>query len=433
MNTKIEELVAKVANKWTEVEMPSGFINEVGVKEIKEKINDLIGNHYSQKIVDLRIKINSLHLKRDKLKKKERALAGPAIQETISDLHNKLIDMLDKRCGLRNSIINNVEWVWKVPKGGTLTKRLSKRFYKEAKIKLSSKTLTELGNLIAAHTINQSKANIKIAPFDDGEIPWNEGDYCDNGSCFFGCRSHIKYLFNDHPFYGFLVNTTINGFKQSSRSILYMENNDSYKYKGKFYVLFNGYGIQLYEQTRILAFVLGLTYKKVSSGNNGPRNDDLLWINNNRVFIIGKEEVIKDINGYYFDIDESIYTPEVYYCDNCGSDCSEESLCETPDGRNYCEHCFDHLCVVGLWGEPLWESEAVWCNHENGYSHENNVYPIGDNFCSDVYYGRHTNEINLFNKAYEYDSSIDYEDNYTMKELKEIIAGEEKYEELPQT
>ena len=67
----------------------------------------------------------------------------------------------------------------------------------------------------------------------------------------------------------------------------------------EFYVVFNGYGMEISKFATILSSYLGLEMKEVRSFN---RDDvqEFLFVNSSRAMLVGKPEVIKDLKEYDF-------------------------------------------------------------------------------------------------------------------------------------
>ena len=93
-------------------------------------------------------------------------------------------------------------WDWSLKnKDGRLTKRISKLLYKEFNYKATAELLTRIGNYAEEHTYKSINYDIwlpKISRLyrDYGDL-WNDGDFADEGSCFWACRAGNRQLLSD--------------------------------------------------------------------------------------------------------------------------------------------------------------------------------------------------------------------------------------------
>ena len=181
-------------------------------------------------------------------------------------------------------------------KGGSFVKRWQKYVYKFYNKKLTPSQLTLIGNYVS-----NIAGPAKEYYFDfTRDLNWSSGDFGDEHSCFFAlsCQSRRifmnsgkvfavrffkkkKTMFDEtHEYY--------KGLKGRARSWVYIHNDSSM-------LLFNAYGHTAKLQASVLASAFGFSLKKVSTCN-GNFEGMGFYLNHEGNYIIGKPEVIKEIN-----------------------------------------------------------------------------------------------------------------------------------------
>jgi len=254
---------------------------------------------------------------------------------------------------------NDWQWVWVVQRGeyaGTMPKRIAKYFFKVHGLKFPQAQLVELGNLAKAHSSELKTYTFEFA----NQIDWEDGDFGDGGSCWWGDYSGSRVMWDNN-----------NGL--SIR--FYNEHNHGYarawvmEIDTELYTVMNGYGLSTLRITRIFAQFMGLTYKQIHLHNSASSS---LWINGSTGYIVGRFEVISEIetwdfdmegedgytcyecgrllneDNYYVGADDNTYCEDHYYslfdtCEHCGSTYNREDLTYVESvGYDVCEWCLDH-------------------------------------------------------------------------------------------
>jgi len=246
---------------------------------------------------------------------------------------------------------------------GTLTKRLSKWYYKNHSIKLCDSTMERIGNIALQHTIPDTYY------LEFRNQLWRAGDFGDPSSCFFPGKqfAHAPDNIFDNGGYGCCLFDDCG--QGHSRCWVAPPNYDS-----DCLVIFNSYGsVGLAEFARLLAFYHHAHYK---AGYVDSYDDSCLYVNSDTCFVIGAVDDLYDMptvidrpqtikvtldwdwnsqpghvcyncgsrigenEGAY--IDGEWYCGDCYfYCESCQEYCTGESF-RTIDGDYVCEYCRDN-------------------------------------------------------------------------------------------
>ena len=291
------------------------------------------------------------------------------------------------------------DWIWVAKNGpyvGTFPKRYSNYVYKYCGIRMSPSDLSNMGNMIAAHT---SKTSEYIIDFTDS-FDWEAGDFGDGGSCFWehsrkGVRTAIynaggiaiRFWKQYKPFeeeacsdcaevkrYNRRSTSRCNKcFRKAYSNKLVKEL--SKKYGGMYGyarawflpyirnsqdrgVVFNGYSsggahteIQTLGIVRVISHFLGLSYKKVDFYNS-ERDGGFVYINNGIGYLLGGASNIDSINEVAINME--------LRCWQCKTKISGLGLhCFVDTKRTYCPDCGDKLlCVCSLCLKYVPKNEA---------------------------------------------------------------------------
>lgn len=220
------------------------------------------------------------------------------------------------------------QWTWVLTgKGeyvGTFPKRLAKFFFQEHGIKCPTSFLQEIGNIARQHSSEQITFTFDFTNL----IDWEDGDFGDSNSCFWGSRSAARGMLEQN---NALAIRFYAGDSGIGRAWVAQLSNSRY-------IVFNGYGIQgnaTLKIAQIMATWLGLNYKKIALCNHGETSSTL-WINSDLGYLIGTPEqtAAMDKHDLEFDCDDC------YTCDNCGDSLDEDDSYSTPNGESYCRDCF---------------------------------------------------------------------------------------------
>jgi hypothetical protein len=264
---------------------------------------------------------------------------------------------------------------------GTFCKRLSKYYHQQYKIKLTSSFLGKIGSIVGQHAPSSTKYRIDITD----TFNWIDGDYGDEGSCYWGGRSIAREVMQDQGCFAIrFYDEDDNGI---GRAWIAPIEGD----KEEHYIVFNSYGIDLSQAAQVLAKHLQNTgYKKINLVNNG-QTQGYLWINAGGYFI-GPPDVYS-----YEDTVDLCYTEDIMMCQCCErftyTDGCYEDYCEDcMEDRDICSHCgnifsLDDITVVNdidsVCNDCL-EDEYTPCHSCNEYVLNDDVMYVDDYpYCQD--------------------------------------------------
>ncbi|MGB1284973.1 MAG: hypothetical protein ACPG7F_00450 [Aggregatilineales bacterium] len=225
-------------------------------------------------------------------------------------------------------------WQWTV-KGrgdyvGTFPKRISKYFYKKYEIKCPAEFLQQIGNIARQHSDDESSYLFDFT----AEFNWQDGDYGDSGSCFWGGRSGAREMLAEN---GALAIRFYHPDKTGkARAWLFKQREGQY-------IIFNGYGFKSDSTltiTRVFSQFTGLSYRKVYVQNHGTDNGTL-WINSGRGYMIASPDKLPDSK---IEIELNWHDVNGETCNECEDSISEDDTYHDPDGVQYCRDCFYDVC-----------------------------------------------------------------------------------------
>lgn len=213
-------------------------------------------------------------------------------------------------------------WKWQnIVGNGNYAGSFVKRFRKYLKKEYNSE-FTHAGEL--GSLVGQYSAGKDCYSFRYSNKLWNEGDFGDAGSCFFGSRSEAPSRIFDAG--GGAIQFFDSDGKGYARAwVLPIDN---------WLTVFNAYGLELLTTVRIIAGSLGLSYRKVRLENNSSIKG-LIWINGGSGYVIGTDILDLSEMGDSI-IDLGIDCPECCNCEQWGEMIEE-------DGNLYCESCHSEL------------------------------------------------------------------------------------------
>lgn len=94
------------------------------------------------------------------------------------------------------SLLEEIEPVWKATKGGKITKRIANKCKAVLGIKLEDAVVERIG-YIAKENADDFRGYVVISDLAETDgIFWNQGDFGDSGSCFWGGHSQAKQIIN---------------------------------------------------------------------------------------------------------------------------------------------------------------------------------------------------------------------------------------------
>jgi hypothetical protein len=200
---------------------------------------------------------------------------------------------------------------------GTFPKRVSKWYKLAYSLNCPKSFIEKIGNLARQHSL---EAYTYRFDFTD-RFDWDDGDFGDSGSCYWGSNYEARELLEDN---GCLAIRFYDENKEGIGRAWLFPTED-------FYIVFNGYGFTTLEIAKIFATWAGLNYKKINLYNN-DESTGLIYINGSGSgYAVG--EYVEDVKRYDFEI----YTPNGCYA--CGRDMGENSYTGADD-EEYCMDCF---------------------------------------------------------------------------------------------
>lgn len=337
-------------------------------------------------------------------------------------------------------IENEVGWDWIASKG-LWPKRVFKAVKKKYHVPIPTNLMGKLGDCASRHC-DKEPQTVKFEFVTS--IDWCAGDFGDRGSCFFNERIKAQDMLMDNGFWGIkfyhteLFHSYVVGLgrawvKPVEMPIGVSGSEENKTAKG--FIVFNGYGLSTVEIARILAFHMGMTYKKISVKNNG-NDDGTLYINSGSGYIVtdyGNED-------YFDQWDFEIPEPQTK-CHGCRGMFDSEDM-EPVEDEFYCQSCFDEMfyrcgrcnCTVRTrdanttvedqhFCDVCIDKVAAICEKCDKYVLDENACNCnGDSLCPDCFeeHGFHCRECN--DGYYECDAKTDqngykycfdcYEDRY---------------------
>lgn len=284
-------------------------------------------------------------------------------QQTLDEIENMCRSLFsednwDTWCRFTQSF-QELGYEWVLPKGkyaGTFPKRLSSLLYKEFSKKIPIDLMSKIGTIAADNSLAITEYYFRPIKLEH-KIMWGDGDFKDSGSCFWGGNSKAKEMMIDHGFYAmqFFTEATTNYGYGKARSWLYPMTNK--------FIIFNGYGMQLIEQARILSQYLGLSYKKIELLNNND-NSNLLYINGATGYMLGTTKSLEAYDSFDFHINENRYRG--YICCNCENDFDEDEITYI-NHEPYCDECRDESFN---WSEY----EERYIHHSDSFEYNREYY-----------------------------------------------------------
>lgn len=237
-------------------------------------------------------------------------------------------DSLEEAC----AALINTSWQWKDSRG-TFIKRLSNILYKEYNTSLDEKQINQI-----MYFVNHVKYNQDVYHYDfDRSYTWRAGDFHDGGSCFWSCRQGARDLMRkDHRFFALRIfkEIALREHQEAPNRNAYYKQTDKF-YQGAarcwvakervnasanlsriqgdhdIYILFNSYGKPLEEMAVLFKEHVNPNFglRRVVANNTG-NSGGTLYMNSNRVIIVGRPEIIDHIR--YYDFSAFITTKDTF-------------------------------------------------------------------------------------------------------------------------
>ena len=253
-----------------------------------------------------------------------------------------------KKCAdnLEDIIIETgLDWV---TKRGTFPKRISRAMKVAYGINLDPIVMGKIGTK-AAECCDKNKDF--FLDFTD-DLTWNQGDFGDSGSCYWGGRQYARKLLMDHNCHAmrFWSSQALDHAKDKAYCIRQRYGTGRVwiipkrTNHGEVLMAFNAYrtdGRPIVHSARILATVLGAFYKNVPLCNKS-NTGGIIYINGGHGFALGSQEICEKVEK----VDLMINGPWGR-CKECGDEiCSEDDVCGEGNNSDP-EDMLCHSCADG--------------------------------------------------------------------------------------
>lgn len=293
-------------------------------------------------------------------------------------------------------------WEW-ATKRGTFPKRLAKWLKGEHGIKVSSDFLGKVGDIAGSCANHKSQYRYDV----NWLLDWQDGEFGDAGSCFWGGRSGARSMLRENGAFAFrLYDESGNGY---ARCWVWEAKDWAEEEKQGPFVVFNGYGETTLRFARIISVVAGGTYKKINIANMGSYEGEL-WINGGGTgYVVGSSKQVDNFPDYFdFEWEEysvgcyvcgtpievdsddchrydyEYYCTDCFYrhfmvCERCGYIMTHDNVCLTPSEIALCIRCFyEKYSYCEFCGGALEIAEAVEVPSTGGYAHQECVKEDSD-------------------------------------------------------
>ncbi|MEM6530219.1 MAG: hypothetical protein AAF653_18105 [Chloroflexota bacterium] len=187
----------------------------------------------------------------------------------------------------------NWEWVWKVTGNGhyvgTFPKRAGKYYYKQWDVKLPTAFVAQLGNLAREHSEDRSFYRFDFV----NEFNWQDGDFGDYDSCFWGENSRARDLLKDNGAYA----VRFFGEEGTGLARAWVAHIADERL-----IVFNGYGFSgnpTLKIAQVVARFTGQQYERIYVTNHNT-DEGTLWINGSTGYLIGTAEQLANMTEYDF-------------------------------------------------------------------------------------------------------------------------------------
>ena len=253
----------------------------------------------------------------------QNCIAPGAFDRVLYSFHQNYLNSFEY--GKLQNLFANFEKTW-IAKTGNFTKRFSKLIYKELDVSLDAPALNFVGTEFGKYFL-QNKYQFEIKKNFD----WHDGDFGDEGSCFFKTRKYVLRALTENDFYSYNFFKGTNGSLRGIARCIAKETEEGE-------ILFNSYGYTLLESARVIAHHKNLLYKKIDLSNFNE-TDGELYINNGDGYLL-TANINEAIDKYCFKL--KIEKKEV--CCNCDDVLNEDDICRYEDDT-YCWSCFNEAFV----------------------------------------------------------------------------------------
>lgn len=218
---------------------------------------------------------------------------------------------------------------------GTWPKRYAKWVRCQYGREYDPATLGKVGSIVGAHVESFHSRTVDLTD----RLDWNAGDFGDEGSCYWGDRSHARDILEYHDALALRYYDEANHHQGVARCWL-----STHRPEGL--IAWNAYGtVRLVTSARLLATTLGLSYTHIDLHNNG-RATGTVYINAGG-YLIAPEEITDKVTALDLSMDGEnapweYENNEQESCSHCGNERDREDMRDF-DGDYYCERCYELL------------------------------------------------------------------------------------------
>lgn len=244
------------------------------------------------------------------------------------------------------------DWVWLVERGelsGTFPKRVAKHYRRAYNIKCPDSFIAEIGNLSKRHSEEGETFRFDFT----SRIDWQEGEFGDDGSCFWDDRAGAKAMLQDN--HGLAIRFYDQYGGPLGRALFF-------RMHFRRHVVWNGYGFPgdaTLTITRVMSGFLGLPYGQIELRNCGTASG-VMWINGGRAFMVAPDDYLAITRG----IDLCWEEQHKSCCHHCGILLPLYEIRYGPDNKAFCDDCFgDHCAYCDFCDGTYWSDEVRYTDH----------------------------------------------------------------------
>lgn len=262
-------------------------------------------------------------------------------------------------------------WTW-MTKRGTFPKRLAKYLKQNHEVVVSSDLLGQVGDIAG-----QVAKSATVYHWDvNFALDWQDGDFGDGGSCYWGGRSAARDMMRGAGAFA------LRCFSDPDDVWSGIARAWVYEVRRGVWVVWNGYGYSTLLMARLLALIVGGTYKRITLENEGT-TDGTLWINGGAGYVVGSPADVESFPGWY---DFGWEDPEGYTCCRCDARVDEDDLYTDDTGDTYCWECFsEDYTSCERCGDWVYRDDAIYCGDDPYCRYCANRYLGRCNDCDDYF------------------------------------------------
>ena len=253
----------------------------------------------------------------------------------VQEIHNYLRTALGRLTHV--SFPLSWSWEWLVTQGqyrGKLPNRLAGMLKTRYDIKLTPKQKSTIGNIARKHLLARDNYTVDFTDTFD----WNDGDFGDFGSCFWGANFGAREIMEEEGVIAIrFYDEDDNGI---GRAWLYELSDTAW-------ILFNAYGLECSEAASVFAMKLGedtgdtWDYEQLDSLRISGISKGFVYVNSFSQIICRE--------GYHLEFNVDLDWNIPYYsCSSCGDWVHEDNLYHDEEiCESYCYDCYEALLSEG--------------------------------------------------------------------------------------